>query len=67
MRGFPLLVVEAKPPDVPAEVGYREASLYVKELRERTRRIIESPDGIEKPATDCTAFAHLPEIKGKVQ
>jgi integrase/recombinase XerD len=40
---------------------------YVKELRERTRRIIESPDGIEKPAADCTVFAHQPEIKGKVQ
>jgi predicted transcriptional regulator len=40
---------------------------YVKELRERTRRISESPDGIEKPAADCTVFAYLPEIKGKVQ
>ena len=40
---------------------------YVKELRERTRRIMESSDGIEKPAADCTVFAHLPEIKGKVQ
>jgi integrase len=40
---------------------------YVKELRERTRRIIESPDGIEKPPADCTVFAHQPEIKRKVQ
>jgi integrase len=40
---------------------------YVKELRERTRRIMESPDGIEKPAADCTVFAHPPEIKGKAQ
>jgi integrase len=40
---------------------------YVKELRERTRRIIESTEGIEKPAADCTFFAHPPEIKGRVQ
>jgi hypothetical protein len=40
---------------------------YVKELRERTRRIVESPDGIEKRAADCTVFAHQPEITGKVQ
>jgi hypothetical protein len=40
---------------------------YVKELRERTRRIMESPDGIEKPAADSTVFAHHPEGKGKVQ
>ncbi len=40
---------------------------YVKELRERSRRIIESTEGIEKPAADCTFFAHPPEIKGKVQ
>jgi type I site-specific restriction endonuclease len=34
MRGFPLLVVEAKAPDVPAEVGYREASLYARHLNQ---------------------------------
>jgi integrase len=39
----------------------------VKELRERTRRIMESWDGLEKPAADCTVFAHQPAIKGKVQ
>src|ERR1700730_4583399 len=32
MRGFPLLVVEVKAPDVPAEIGYREASLYARHL-----------------------------------
>ncbi len=40
---------------------------YVKELRERTRRIMESSEGIEKSPADCTVFAHQPEIKGKVQ
>jgi integrase/recombinase XerD len=40
---------------------------YVRELRERTRRIIESPEGIEKAAADCTVFAHQPEVKRKVQ
>ncbi|HVB57925.1 MAG TPA: type I restriction enzyme HsdR N-terminal domain-containing protein [Candidatus Acidoferrales bacterium] len=34
MRGFPLLVVEAKAPDVPTEVGYREASLYARHLNQ---------------------------------
>jgi hypothetical protein len=29
---------------------------YVKELRERTRRIMESSEGIDKPVTDCTVF-----------
>jgi hypothetical protein len=40
---------------------------YVKELRERTRRIMESLEGIEKSAADCTVLAHPPEPKGKVQ
>jgi hypothetical protein len=40
---------------------------YVKELRERTLRIMESPEGIEKAAADCTVLAHQPETKGKVQ
>jgi len=40
---------------------------YVKELRERTRRIMDSPDGIEKPAPDYTFFARLPRDKGKMQ
>ena len=34
MRGFPLLVVEAKSPEVPTEVGYREASLYARHLNQ---------------------------------
>jgi type I site-specific restriction endonuclease len=34
MRGFPILVVEAKAPDVPSEVGYREASLYARHLNQ---------------------------------
>lgn len=28
MRGFPVLIVEAKAPDIASELGYREASLY---------------------------------------
>ena len=34
MRGFPVLVVEAKSPDVPSETGYREASLYARHLNQ---------------------------------
>jgi hypothetical protein len=34
MRGFPLLIVEVKAPDVPAETGYREASLYARHLNQ---------------------------------
>jgi hypothetical protein len=34
MRGFPVLIVEAKAPDVPPEVGYREASLYARHLNQ---------------------------------
>jgi len=34
MRGFPVLVVEAKAPDVPAEIGYREACLYARHLNQ---------------------------------
>ncbi|MGO9271594.1 MAG: type I restriction endonuclease [Terriglobia bacterium] len=37
MRGFPVLIVEAKAPDVPAEVGYREASLYARHLNQSYR------------------------------
>lgn len=32
MHGFPIMVVEAKAPDVPCDVGYREASLYARHL-----------------------------------
>jgi hypothetical protein len=34
MRGFPVLVVEAKAPEVPSEAGYREASLYARHLNQ---------------------------------
>jgi hypothetical protein len=34
MRSFPVLIVEAKAPDVPPEVGYREAGLYAKHLNQ---------------------------------
>jgi hypothetical protein len=35
--GFPVMVVEAKAPEVPAEVGYREASLYARHLNQQYR------------------------------
>lgn len=34
MHGFPVLIVEAKAPDVTSEVGYREASLYARHLNQ---------------------------------
>ena len=34
MHGFPVLVVEAKAPDVASEAGYREASLYARHLNQ---------------------------------
>jgi len=34
MRGFPVLIVEAKAPDVPSETGYREACLYARQMNE---------------------------------
>jgi hypothetical protein len=34
LRSFPVLIVEAKAPDVPVEVGYREASLYARQLNQ---------------------------------
>jgi hypothetical protein len=33
-KAFPVLIVEAKAPDVKAEVGYREASLYARHLNQ---------------------------------
>ena len=36
-RGLPVFVVEAKSPDVPAEQGYREASLYARHLNQSYR------------------------------
>lgn len=35
MHGFPILVLEAKAPDVPSEVGYREAALYAHHLNQK--------------------------------
>jgi hypothetical protein len=34
MHGFPILIVEAKAPDVSSEAGYREASLYARHLNQ---------------------------------
>src|ERR1043166_295278 len=34
MRGFLVMVVEAKAPDVPIETGYREASLYARHINQ---------------------------------
>jgi hypothetical protein len=36
-KAFPLLIVEAKSPDVKAEVGYRESSLYARDLNQNYR------------------------------
>ncbi len=68
-----MLLKGASPYDVAKTLGDTVAVVeehyapYVKELRERTRRIMESPDGIEKAAENCTVIAHQPESKGKVQ
>src|SRR5262245_16865658 len=35
LHGVPVLIVEAKAPDVPPEEGYREASLYARHLNQR--------------------------------
>jgi|SRR5208283_506165 len=35
LDGFPVLIVEAKAPDVLCEVGYREASLYARHLNQK--------------------------------
>ncbi|WP_158789999.1 P-loop NTPase fold protein [Granulicella sp. L60] len=34
IRSFPVLIVEAKPPDVPVEVGYHEAQMYAAYLNQ---------------------------------
>jgi integrase len=68
-----MLLKGASPYDVAKTLGDTIAVVeehyapYVKELRERTRRIMESPDGIEKPAESCTILAHGPERKDRVQ
>ena len=35
LHGLPVMIVEAKAPEVPAETGYREASLYARHLNQR--------------------------------
>jgi integrase len=70
-----LLLKGASPYDVAKTLGdtipviEQHYSPYVKELRERTRRIMESTDGIEKPkpASDCTVLAQHPETKERLQ
>jgi integrase len=67
------LLKGASPYDVAKTLGDTVAVVeehyapYVKELRERTRRIMESPDGIERSAENCTNFAHQPQRNGRVQ
>ena len=68
-----MLLKGASPYDVAKTLGDTVAVVeehyapYVKELRERTRRIMESTDGIEKDGGNCTVFAHPPQTKGTVQ
>lgn len=68
-----LLLKGASPYDVAKTLGDTVAVVeehyapYVKELRERTRRIMESPDGIERVTPDCTNIAQQPAVKGRVQ
>jgi hypothetical protein len=65
--------VGATPYDVAKTLGDTVAVVeqhyapYVAELRERTRRIMESPEGIEKLRADYTILAHQSPAKGKVQ
>jgi hypothetical protein len=35
LHGLPVMIVEAKAPEVPPEVGYREASLYARHLNQK--------------------------------
>jgi hypothetical protein len=37
---------------------------YVEELRERTRRIMERTEGLEKTTIDCTILSHHPPLRG---
>jgi type I site-specific restriction endonuclease len=34
MHGFPVLIVEAKAPDIASELGYREAGMYARQLNQ---------------------------------
>lgn len=66
-----MLARGASPYDVAKLLGDTVATVekhyapFVKELRDRTRRIMESGEGLEK--THCTNFAHSPEPKGRIQ
>jgi integrase/recombinase XerD len=68
-----MLLKGASPYDVAKTLGDTVAVVeqhyapYVKELRERTRRIMASDEGIEKAAPNSTVLAHLPQPRGKVQ
>ena len=68
-----MLLKGASPYDVAKTLGDTVAVIeehyapYVRELRERTRRIIANPGGIEKPVESCTVFAHHPDTKARVQ
>jgi integrase len=68
-----LLLKGASPYDVAKTLGDTVAVVeqhyapYVRELRERTRKIMASEEGIEKPAPDRTVLAHQPVLRGKVQ
>jgi integrase len=68
-----MLLKGASPYDVAKTLGDTVAVVeqhyapYVKELRERTRKIMASDEGIEKAAPNRTVFAHQPPIGGKVQ
>ena len=68
-----MLLKGASPYDVAKTLGDTVAVVeqhyapYVKELRERTRKIMASDEGIEKAAPNCTVFAHQPPPRGKVQ
>jgi len=66
-----MLARGASPYDVAKLLGDTVATVekqyapFVKELRDRTRRIMESGEGLEK--THCTNFGHSPEPKGRIQ
>ncbi len=68
-----MLLKGASPYDVAKTLGDTVAVVeehyapYVKELRERTRRIMASPDGIERLAADCTNIAQQPPPKVRLQ
>jgi integrase/recombinase XerC/integrase/recombinase XerD len=66
-----MLARGASPYDVAKLLGDTVATVekhyapFVKELRDRTRRIMESGEGLEK--THCTNFAQPTEPKGRIQ